>query len=183
MNNLNRFKKTIVITTLLLLALSATDTLSQEGPVLWEVYFSPGGGAADAIVKELNNAKVSVLIQAYSLTSTTIAKALLETHKRGVRVDVILDKSQRTEKYSSPTFLFNAGIRVLIDSKHGKAHDKIIIIDEETVITGSYNFTNAAEKDNAENLLVVRDKNLAKRYIKNWNFHAQHSETYEGPIK
>jgi phosphatidylserine/phosphatidylglycerophosphate/cardiolipin synthase-like enzyme len=107
----------------------------------------------------------------------------MKAHERGVKVDVVLDKKQGTDKNSQATFLSNAGIRVLIDSKHGKAHDKIIIVDEETVITGSYNFTNACEKDNAENLLVIHDKNLAKRYIKNWNFHAQHSETYEGPIK
>lgn len=150
MNNLNCFKKTLSITALLLLALLVTNALSQEETVLWEVYFSPGGGVEAAIIKELNNAKVSVLVQAYSMTSTTIASAILEAHKREVKVEVILDKSQRTNKYSSATFLFNAGIRVLIDSKHHKAHDKIIVIDEETVITGSYNFTNAGEKDNAE---------------------------------
>ena len=68
------------------------------------VYFSPHGGCTDAIVKELDAAKESVLVQAYSFTSAPIAKALMEAHKRGVKVQVILDKSQRTEKYSSATF-------------------------------------------------------------------------------
>jgi phosphatidylserine/phosphatidylglycerophosphate/cardiolipin synthase-like enzyme len=75
-----------------------------------QVYFSPKGGCTEAVVRELNAAKTSVLVQAYSFTSTPIAKALLEAHKRGVRVQVILDKFQRTEKYSEADFLVNVGI-------------------------------------------------------------------------
>jgi len=107
------------------------------------------------------------LVQAYSFTSAPIAKALLNAHKRGVKVEVILDKSQRKEKYSSADFLAHSGINTLIDSAHTIAHNKIMIIDGETVITGSFNFTKAAEEKNAENLLVIRDKALAEKYIKN----------------
>jgi phosphatidylserine/phosphatidylglycerophosphate/cardiolipin synthase-like enzyme len=60
------------------------------------------------------------------------------------------------------------------------AHNKIMIIDGETVITGSFNFTKAAEEKNAENLLVIRDKKLAEQYIKNWKEHERHSEVYTG---
>ena len=77
---------------------------------LIEVYFSPKGGCTEAVVRELDAAKTSVLVQAYSFTSTPIAKALLMAHKRGVKVEVILDKSQRTEKYSEADFLVNVGI-------------------------------------------------------------------------
>ena len=66
-----------------------------------EVYFSPKGGCTQAVVRELNRAQETVLVQAYSFTSVPIAKALLEAHKRGVKVQVILDKSQRTENYSA----------------------------------------------------------------------------------
>ena len=65
-----------------------------------EVFFSPKGGCTEAVVKEINAAKTTILVQAYSFTSTPIAKALVDAHKRGVKVEVILDKSQRTEKYS-----------------------------------------------------------------------------------
>lgn len=104
----------------------------------------------------------------------------MNAHKRGVKVEVILDKSQRTDEYSSATFLSNAGIPVKIDAQHAIAHNKIMIIDGETVITGSFNFTKAAEENNAENLLIVQDKKLAERYIKNWQEHAKHSEVYSG---
>jgi phosphatidylserine/phosphatidylglycerophosphate/cardiolipin synthase-like enzyme len=96
---------------------------------------------------------------------------------------VLLDKSQKTEKYSSADFLANAGISTKIDAAHAIAHNKVMIIDNETVITGSYNFTKAAEENNAENLFVVRDKELASRYIENWQLHDGHSEPYQAQRK
>ncbi len=102
-----------------------------------EVYFSPKGGCTEAVVKELDAAKTSVLVQAYSFTSTPIAKTLLDAHKRGVKVEVILDKSQRTEKYSEADFLVNVGIPVRIDAQHAIAHNKVMVIDGATVVTGS----------------------------------------------
>jgi phosphatidylserine/phosphatidylglycerophosphate/cardiolipin synthase-like enzyme len=144
----------------------------------WDVYFSPRGGATFAIRQALDNAKSSVLVQAYSFTSAPIAEALVKAHRRGVKVRVLLDKSQKTEKYSSADFLANAGIPTKIDAAHAIAHNKVMIIDNEIVITGSFNFTQAAEESNAENLLVVRDKELASRYTENWEFHDKHSERY-----
>ncbi len=110
----------------------------------------------DAIIKEIDNTKSEILVQAYSFTSTTIAKALLDAHKRGVKVKAILDKSQRTQNYSSATFLANSRIPTFIGSVHAIAHNKIMIIDGTTAITGSFNFTKAAEVRNAENLLIIR---------------------------
>jgi phosphatidylserine/phosphatidylglycerophosphate/cardiolipin synthase-like enzyme len=72
---------------------------------------------------------------------------------------------------------------VKIDSVHAIAHNKVIVIDGETVITGSFNFTKAAEENNAENLLIINDKKLAEQYIKNWQKHAQHSEVYVGKAR
>jgi phosphatidylserine/phosphatidylglycerophosphate/cardiolipin synthase-like enzyme len=170
----------IVVTTVVCLFVFPNFACSQETPLQWEVYFSPHGGCTDAVIRELDKAKSTILVQAYSFTSAPIAKTLLSAHKRGVKVEVILDKSQRTQKYSSATFFFNAGIPVKIDSQHAIAHNKVMVIDGETVITGSFNFTKKAEENNAENLLVIRDKKLADRYIKNWQEHERHSEVYVG---
>ena len=133
----------------------------------------------EAVVRELDAAKATVLVQAYSFTSAPIAKALVNAHKRGVKIEVILDKSQRTEKYSEADFLHNMGIPVKIDAKHAIAHNKVVAIDDGVVITGRFNFTKAAEENNAENLLVIRDKALAAKYTANWRTHAGHSEPYE----
>ena len=121
-------------------------------------YFSPGGCATDAIVNEIGKAQAEVLVQAYSFTSAPIAKALVNAHKRGVYVAIILDKSQRSEKYSSADFTAHAGIPTYIDAQHAIAHNKIMIIDKEIVVTGSFNFTKAAEAKNAENLLILKSK-------------------------
>jgi len=173
--------KRILIALVCLCSLTACESAnSQAPPPSIEVYFSPKGGCTEAIVAELGNAKKIVLVQAYSFTSAPIAKALVDSHKRGVDVRVILDKSQRSEKYSSADFVAHAGILTFIDAKHAIAHNKIMVIDGETVLTGSFNFTRAAEQKNAENLLVIRDRALAERYTANWNAHAEHSERYEG---
>jgi phosphatidylserine/phosphatidylglycerophosphate/cardiolipin synthase-like enzyme len=164
----------------LLPACQAQDTSQPTTLPPVEVYFSPKGGCTEAVVKELNAAKTGVLVQAYSFTSTPIAKALLEAHKRGVKVEVVLDKSQRTEKYSEADFLVNVGIPTKIDAQHAIAHNKVMVIDGATVITGSFNFTKAAENNNAENLLVIRSPELAAKYAANWKVHADHSEPYLG---
>ena len=142
------------------------------------VYFSPNGGCTDAIINEIEQAKTEILVQAYSFTSPPIAKALVDAHKKGINVQVILDKSQHTEKYTSATFLTNAGIPTFIDDKYAIAHNKIMVIDKEIVITGSFNFTKAAEEKNAENILIITSKDLAKIYIENWKNHFDHSEKY-----
>ncbi|MHB8770076.1 MAG: phospholipase D family nuclease [Syntrophales bacterium] len=140
-----------------------------------EVYFSPRDGATAAIVREIGQARSEIRVQAYSFTSAPIAEALLKAHRRGINVAVILDKSQRSEKYSSSTFLANARIPTYIDAEHAIAHNKIIVVDRSVVITGSFNFTKAAEERNAENLLVIRSKELAKLYLDNWQHHRNHS--------
>jgi phosphatidylserine/phosphatidylglycerophosphate/cardiolipin synthase-like enzyme len=134
-----------------------------------------------AIGKEINNAKSEVMVQAYSFTSKPIAKALVDAHTRGIKIEVILDKSQRSQKYSSADFVAHAGIPTYIDSTHAIAHNKIMIIDRSTLITGSFNFTKAAEDNNAENLLIIKGNiPLTERYIKNYLEHRSHSELYTG---
>lgn len=143
-----------------------------------EVHFSPGGKCTEAIVEEINGAKASIHLQAYSFTSAPIAKALVDAHKRGVKITALLDRSNRTQKYSSADFLTRAGIETYIDSKHAIAHNKIIIVDGVSVITGSFNFTKAAEERNAENVLIIRDSKVAATYEQNWRAHFEHSEAY-----
>lgn len=139
------------------------------------VYFSPKGGAQDAILREIDGAKTSIRVQAFSFTNIPIVNALQRAHERKVEVFVLLDKSQLRGKYSGATYLAGVGIPTGIDEKHPIAHNKILIIDGEIVITGSFNLSKAAEEKNAENLLVMRDKELAETYLANWKAHADHA--------
>ncbi len=143
-----------------------------------QVYFSPHGGSTQAIVDALNGARKSVLVQAYSFTSYPIAEALIDAHRRGVKVKAILDKSQINVKGGKIDLLVNENIPVSIDTAHAIAHSKVMIIDGQTLITGSFNFTNAAEDRNAENLLIIKNKTLASKYRANWYNHKKHSEPY-----
>jgi len=163
---------------------AASDGNPATAPAATEegvaVFFSPKGGCTEAVVDALGKAKPTILVQAYSFTSAPNAKALVDAHKRGVKVTVVLDKSQETEKYSSATFVANVGIPVFIDAKHKIAHNKIILIDDSTIITGSFNSTKGAEEDNAENLLVIEGKtNLMAAHQKNFKEHLEHSHGYE----
>jgi len=159
------------ILALLAISLICTCTLRpQSKEIATQVYFSPNGGATQAIINEINNAKSEILVQSYSFTSTPIAQVLVEA---------ILDKSQRKGQYTSATFLANTGVLTFIDDKHAIAHNKVMIFDREAVITGSFNFTKAAEEKNAENLLIIKSKELASAYIDNWMKHREHSEPYQ----
>ncbi len=150
---------------------SQTETLAAT----WDVYFSPQGGATSAIVKSLDQARKSILVQAYSFTSVPIASALVSARRRGVDVQVILDKSQRTQKYSCADFLVRSGIKTYIDASHAIAHNKVMIIDNQFVVTGSFNFSKAAEEANAENVLIIQNVDLAARFLVNWRIHHVHS--------
>ena len=149
-------------------------------PMSTAVYFSPDGGGTEAIVREINRAQHRIWVQAYSFTSAPIAEALVAAHKRGVEVLAVLDKSNETDKYTAATFLTNSGIKTLIDDQHAIAHNKVMVIDNATLITGSFNFTKAAEERNAENLLVLNDvPDLAGTYADNIVAHARHSQAYQ----
>lgn len=176
-----RFARITTYLTVFLFAVSVAAVFASPIPLTGsaEVFFSPRGGATEAIVREIDSAKSEVIVQAYSFTSTPIAKALLEAKKRGVKIEVVLDRSQRKKKYTSATFLTNACIPVWIDDRHAIAHNKIMIIDRQTIITGSFNFTRAAEEKNAENLLVIKgNKKLVDAYLENFKVHKDHSEKY-----
>ena len=162
---MNRHVTAILLVFLLVSACQARAASQTQQTIT--VFFSPNGGCTEAVVKELDAAKSTVLVQAYSFTSAPIAKALVDAHKRGVKIEVILDKSQRSEKYSAADFLVNAGIPTRIDAAHSIAHNKVIVVDGQTIITGSFNFSKQAETGNAENLLVIRDKALAEQYTAN----------------
>ncbi len=98
-------------------------------------------------------------------------------------MDAFRPKNLKTSGQIFLALALHAGIPTLIDAKHSIAHNNIMVIDGQTVLTGSFNFTKAAEEHNAENLLVIRDSILAEKYRSNRDAHAEHSEPYEGKTK
>lgn len=161
--------KKIFIITLFLLSCQSNNI---------EVYFSPNGGALEAISKELDLSNNNIKIQAFSFTNQKIGEALSSAIQREVKIEGVLDPENLRNKNSLLKPLADQGVQFYIDDKHKIAHNKIIIIDDKTVITGSFNFTKSAEESNAENVLIIKDKKISDQYILNWNKHKQHSTIY-----
>ena len=146
-------------------------------PLALAVHFSPKGGCTEAVVRELAHARQEILVQAYSFTSKAIAQALADARHRGVRVEILLDRSNEQEMHTELGDLLGQGLKPLIDAHHAIAHNKVILIDQHTLITGSFNFTHAAETDNAENLVVIKGQpELVGIYCKNFALHKAHSQ-------
>ena len=138
------------------------------------VYFTPPANAAGAIVKAIDASEREVLVQAYGFTHNGIAQALVRAHQRGVRVRVLLDQKSDTSNRYVIGVLSDAQIELREDGKHAIAHNKVMVIDQSIVITGSFNFTNSAATRNAENFLVLRSADLADQYRAQWQSHWAH---------
>lgn len=129
--------------------------------------FSPQQNCSKSLIEEIENAKKSIYVQAYSFTNHDIAMALIEAKGRGVDVQVYVDKGRYSEPHSKVSMLTDRDIPVIIQQSRGLAHNKIMIIDDELVITGSFNWTNNALK-NEENLNFIKSKELVQIYLYNW---------------
>ncbi|NWG87504.1 MAG: phospholipase D family protein [Hydrogenophilaceae bacterium] len=157
-------------------------TLTAQGQV--QVAFTPGDDAGALIVDAIAKAKRQILVQTFSFTHEAIADALVAAKRRGVDVQVLADPDQ-AEKVATSRIdqLAKGGVPVYLDGQHAAAHNKVMVIDAglatATVITGSFNFTHAAQYRNAENVLLLRGNPLlADAYAANWRRHRTHSLLY-----
>ncbi len=179
--------------TYLFAGIHPTRPLGQAGAASaahMRVFFSPHGGCTRELVALINRARQSVDVEAYSFTSRPIVKALIAAHQRGVKVVVILDRSNlmkknyRTRKYTRhPTpalrACYAADIPVYIDARYLIAHNKVMLIDGNTIVTGSFNFSYAAAHFNAENMLVVHHAPaIFSAYLQNFQHHEATSQRY-----
>ncbi len=150
------------------------------------VAFSPDGGGERIIVEAINGARQRILVQAYGFTDKAILSALAQAKQRGVDVRVILDKSNdrsnsNESRYSGATYMVNAGVPVWIDYQPAIAHNKVMIIDGDEVITGSFNFTTSAQHRNAENVLILNGMPaLATAYTNDWVWRLGKSRKFGG---
>lgn len=139
------------------------------------VCFTPAESCEQRLLSVIDSAQSEILVQAYSFTSRPIAKALARAQRRGVSVAILVDREREGERYGALDELRSAGARVIADGCCDKAHNKVMILDAVAVFTGSYNWSASAEKRNAENLLLIRDRAIAARYRDNWLRHARNA--------
>lgn len=145
---------------------SPNDGTFEAASIPVGVYFSPDDGVMDLILEEVYSAREEVAFLGYSFTSDPLAQALVEKARQGVRVMGVFDSDMVVANTGSDyEWLLDAGLPVCRDGEAGLMHHKVIVIDRQVVITGSYNFTASAERYNDENILVLRDPNLAELYL------------------
>ncbi|MCM8524901.1 MAG: phospholipase D-like domain-containing protein [Lentisphaeraceae bacterium] len=124
-----------------------------------------------ALIAEIGRAKKSIHVAVYSFTRFNIANALSKAKSKGVDVKILWDKTQlESSEYGSKIFeiLKGGNVEVSVIDKKSKMHHKFAVIDSNTVITGSFNFTTSAAKFNDENLVVFENKKAAEKFLKAW---------------
>lgn len=145
------------------------------------VYFSPDRGAADTLIGFIDRATATLDCAVYSITHDGIAEALIRAHGRGVKVRVLMDKTQAGGQYADDEKLEAAGIPVLRDRTSGLMHHKFAICDYDVggqyaVATGSFNWTRSADETNSENFLIIRLKHVVEDYQREfdrlWEIHS-----------
>ncbi len=134
-------------------------------------YFAPENDTISPLLKEIKSAKKSIYFMVFSFTHDKLGKAMRDQYKKGIPVEGVFDRSQnQKDKYSEYEPMKKEGLLVRMDNNSGKIHHKVIVIDEETVITGSYNFSKRAEEQNSENLLIIKgNKDIAQAYLNEFN--------------
>jgi phosphatidylserine/phosphatidylglycerophosphate/cardiolipin synthase-like enzyme len=156
--------------------------VSQTPPALpargtVQVAFTPWDNAEAMVVDGIRRARRQILVQAFSFTRRTLANALMAAKRRGVEVQVLADREQTfSGEASRIPELVQAGIPVMLELRYQSAHNKVMVLDAGTadaaVITGSYNWTYAAQYKNAENVLILRhNPDIVNAYAANWRRH------------
>jgi len=146
-------------------SVTQTTTVAGQGQSgLVEYCFSPGGNCASVIIRYINQAQVSIHVLIYSFTLNDVRDALIQAKNRGVDVKVVMDNQQSGLQGSEYGNLKNASVDIRLDKRSASMHDKVALIDGHIIITGSFNWSQAANEDNRENLLVIDNPTWATAY-------------------
>ena len=131
-----------------------------------DVYFAPDDSVQASLLDLINNAQSSIYFLAFSFTSDEIGEAIRTAANEGLIVSGVMEDEQVNSNFGTEFDLFQqAGLDVVRDGNDGQMHHKVMIIDKNTVILGSYNFTNSAETRNDENLLVIYNEQIAAQFF------------------
>lgn len=131
--------------------------------------FSPDGSAEALLLQTIAGARHDIRVAAYVFSSKPVTRALLDAEQRGVQVRLVADADGSSSHGSTEKELAAGGVPVRLNDHYAIHHDKFMVIDEDTVETGSFNYTGSAASRNAENVLVIRHAPaLAASYTRAW---------------
>jgi phosphatidylserine/phosphatidylglycerophosphate/cardiolipin synthase-like enzyme len=129
-----------------------------------ENYFAPQDGVADRLTAAVRTARESIHFLAYSFTHDRLGGALLEQGRAGRRVGGVFETTGSNTPYSEYRRLKEAGLDVVTDGNPYAMHHKVFLLDGRTVVLGSFNFSENADRTNDENMLLVEDAELARAF-------------------
>ncbi|MCS7179378.1 MAG: phospholipase D-like domain-containing protein [Anaerolineae bacterium] len=141
-----------------------------------EVYFAPEDKVASHLIPVLSAARQSIRFMAFSFTSQDIGDTLIQLARRGISVEGVVESRGSDAPYAQYPRLREAGIPVWKDGNPYLLHHKVFIVDGQSVILGSYNFSSSAEKDNDENLLIIHNPGVAQAFLDEYNRVWQQAE-------
>ncbi|TDR82142.1 phospholipase D family protein [Paludibacterium purpuratum] len=172
-------KRTLLLLTFLAQAAFAATPIPPGAS--YDLGFSPGGSSLTVVQKGIDSAKQEVLVAAYGFTSKPIAQSLVAAARRGVKVAVVADRKAnqpaQNGKFTALSYLAQQGIPVRLNGEYAIHHHKFMVIDGKTVETGSFNYSQAAVKANAENVLLLWNvPALASDYTREWKRLWQESQ-------
>ncbi len=160
-------------------ALAQARNADDEQPSLAEAHFSPGDRCRRRISSLIDRCSAAADICVFTITDDRITGAILEAHRRGVRVRIISDDDKSTDLGSDVIDLERAGVQVRLDRTEAHMHHKFAIFDRAYLVTGSYNWTRAAAARNEENIVVSNDPRLigsfSETFDKLWRAFAPES--------
>ena len=168
----------ILCAILALLVLSCIGAAAVRAEIV-RIWTTPENDATQGVIDQMGSAKQSIDLQMFSFTSQRIAKAAIDAHKRGVKVRILLDDGQANSKFSQAQACADAGISVRRDKHPGFAHNKTCIIDGVRSLFGSFNYSVAAQFDNAETMFLDTSKKIAQTLLLNFEKHWEHSKQVE----
>ncbi len=136
------------------------------GDILVECYFAPEDGVQKEIIEEIEEARDTIDFMAFSFTSRPIARAMADCMDKGAKVRGLFERLSAGSRYSRDDYLAENGAEVYLDTNSHTMHHKVIVVDGETVVTGSYNFSKSAETKNDENVLIIHSGRIGSAYTK-----------------
>jgi phosphatidylserine/phosphatidylglycerophosphate/cardiolipin synthase-like enzyme len=150
----------------------APSTMNQQWAILEgtpiQVIFSPEDGAMGNVIALLNDAQSSIRFLAFSFTDYPMAQAMIARAQNGVDVQGVFETFGSNGTRSELKTLWCAGLPVRQDGNSGFLHDKIIIVDNSIVVTGSLNFSSSADEDNEENVIILDNPEIAALYLQEY---------------
>lgn len=135
-----------------------------------EAYFSPGNDCKNAIIDEINKATKSIKICVFTISDNDISRAIEEAYQRRIEIKIITDDDKSNDKGSDIYTLFHSGIEIKTDRSENHMHHKFAIIDDEILISGSFNWTRSASKYNQENIIITDNSVLISKFQNQFEF-------------